>query len=93
MPFVSSSLYLLLPRGYRLTVESSTSELTRETEGWVLWLFKTGFARSTEVGSRTLVLAALQSADTHGAFFENGNVTPPSPLVSSSEEHELETQF
>lgn len=43
------------------------SELTREA-GWALYFFKLVFARSTEVGSRTLVTGGTAGMDCHGQY-------------------------
>jgi hypothetical protein len=42
------------------------------------------FARTTEQGSRTLVHAASQGAETHGQYLSNCRVAPVAPLVTSS---------
>ncbi|KAF3482433.1 NAD(P)-binding protein [Arthroderma uncinatum] len=49
------------------------SRLAREL-GWGFWLFKQVVARSTEVGSRTLVLGAAAGPESHGKYMVNGKV-------------------
>ncbi|KAH8704875.1 hypothetical protein BGW36DRAFT_366338 [Talaromyces proteolyticus] len=49
------------------------SALARHS-GWGLWLLKQVFARSTEVGSRTLMAGATAGQDSHGAFMSDGHV-------------------
>ena len=45
------------------------SELAREA-GWGLYFFKLFFARTTEVGSRTLVSGGLAGTDSHGQYMD-----------------------
>ncbi|KAI4716568.1 NAD(P)-binding protein [Aureobasidium sp. EXF-10727] len=61
------------------------SELSREMNGLVFQLMYKLLARTTEVGSRTLVAAALASHDTHGQYMSNSLVEPPSKFVRSEE--------
>ncbi|KAL2679299.1 hypothetical protein Neosp_010070 [[Neocosmospora] mangrovei] len=49
------------------------SQLTRE-DGWMVAVLKFLLARSTEVGSRTLVAAASAGSDSHGAYMVDGEV-------------------
>lgn len=49
------------------------SELARDS-GWVLWLLKLVMARSTEVGSRTLVASAAAGEESHGAYMSDAEV-------------------
>lgn len=49
------------------------SSLSRES-GWTLELLKTIMARSTEVGSRTLVAGAAAGPESHGAYMTDGRV-------------------
>ena len=54
---------------------------------------KLGFAllaRTTEVGSRTLVAGAAGGVQTHGQYMAEGAVEDPSPLVVSEEGKILE---
>ncbi|CAL5865889.1 uncharacterized protein PFLUO_LOCUS95 [Penicillium psychrofluorescens] len=62
------------------------SQLGRDA-GWQLWLLKAVIARSTEVGSRTLVAGATAGMDSHGAYMTDGCVenTAFSPFVRSDE--------
>lgn len=61
------------------------SELAREHPTWAFWLIKLILARSTEVGSRTLVHAGAQGADSHGEYLSDCAITAPAPLVTSKE--------
>lgn len=49
------------------------SQLTRE-DGWMVAILKLLLARSTEVGSRTLVAAASVGPESHGAYMVDGVV-------------------
>jgi NAD(P)-dependent dehydrogenase (short-subunit alcohol dehydrogenase family) len=49
------------------------SELARNA-GWGLWLLKLVLARTTEVGSRTLVHGASSGKDSHGQYMDDGQV-------------------
>ena len=63
------------------------SELGRDA-GWGLWLFKVALARSTEIGSRTLVAAAAAAGkESHGAYMSDGKVANGmlSPFVKSED--------
>ncbi|KAJ5456349.1 hypothetical protein N7530_011623 [Penicillium desertorum] len=62
------------------------SQLTREA-GWKYTLMKALLARSTEVGSRTLVAGATAGLESHGAYMTDGHVesTALSPFVRSDE--------
>ena len=59
------------------------SELSRESPSFGFWLIKLLLARSTEVGSRTLVHAAFQGAESHGQYLSDCEITEPAPLVTS----------
>jgi retinol dehydrogenase-12 len=61
------------------------SELSREMNGIAFQLMFYLLARTTEVGSRTLVAAALASHDTHGQYMSNCLVEEPSKFVRSEE--------
>jgi retinol dehydrogenase-12 len=61
------------------------SELSREHSGIAFQLMYKLLARTTEVGSRTLVTAALDSHETHGQYMSNGLVEEPSKFVRSEE--------
>lgn len=64
------------------------SSLARELKGILAAVFtfmEFFLARSTEVGSRTLVNAAAAGAETHGKFLDNGQVKELSLLVTSNE--------
>jgi NAD(P)-dependent dehydrogenase (short-subunit alcohol dehydrogenase family) len=58
------------------------SELAREA-GYFLAVLKLLLARSTEVGSRTLVHAASQGSVSHGQYMSDCEITLPAPLVNS----------
>lgn len=62
------------------------SQLGREAD-WKLQLMKLVLARSTEVGSRTLVAGASAGLESHGAYMTDGHVqnTMLSPFVRSDE--------
>lgn len=60
------------------------SSLSRNA-GSALEIMKFFLARTTEVGSRTLVHAATAGPETHGQYLSNAQVTPPSKLVLSEE--------
>lgn len=47
------------------------SRLARDY-GWGFWLFKLLFARSTEVGSRTLLAGASAGVSSHGSYMSDG---------------------
>lgn len=49
------------------------SELARDS-GWGLWLLKLFLARSTEVGSRTLVASAAAGDESHGTYMSDARV-------------------
>ncbi|KIW67798.1 hypothetical protein PV04_07025 [Phialophora macrospora] len=50
------------------------SELSRESDSIVFDILKFFLARSTELGSRTLVAAAAAGPDSHGKYMTNGKV-------------------
>lgn len=62
------------------------SKLAREI-GWGFWMFKQLVARSTEVGSRTLVAGASAGRSSHGMYMTDGRVADEalSDFVRSSE--------
>lgn len=64
------------------------SELARDAKGWGFYLFKLFVARSTEVGSRTLVHAGASGVETHGKYLSDCVVEEPSALVTDSEGRE-----
>ena len=61
------------------------SELGREFPTFGFWLIKLLLARSTEVGSRTLVHAGTQGAESHGQYLSDCEIAEPAPLVTSQE--------
>lgn len=60
------------------------SELSRES-GFALWLMKLLLARTTEVGSRTILAAAAAGTESHGKYMSDSVVVDPSELVMSEE--------
>jgi len=60
------------------------SELMREAPK-VLYPFKLLLARTTEVGSRTLVHAGSAGWESHGKYLSNARVEDPAPFVTSEE--------
>lgn len=60
------------------------SELGRDF-GIGFWLIKLVLARSTEVGSRTLVHAASQGSETHGQYMSDCKIAAPAAFVTSKE--------
>lgn len=70
------------------------SQLGRDA-GWGLWLLKQLLARSTEVGSRTLVAGAAGGTESHGAYMTDGNVANEalSPFVRSVEGEETQKRI
>lgn len=78
------------PEGYPVIINYMNpglchSSLMREM-GAVQYVFKAIMgARTTEVGSRTLVNAASFSADSHGQYMSDSAISKPSPFVSSEE--------
>ncbi|PSN59619.1 NAD(P)-binding protein [Corynespora cassiicola Philippines] len=65
------------------------SELSREA-GIALTIMKFFLARSTELGSRTLVHAGTQGPETHGQYMSDCRITPPSDFVLSKEGYEAQ---
>lgn len=61
------------------------SELGRDFPTFGFWLIKLVLARSTEVGSRTLVHAASQGGTTHGKYLSDCHVKAPGAFVTSAE--------
>lgn len=64
------------------------SELTRNAVfplSLVIWIGKTLLARTTEVGSRTLVAAAAAEDDTHGQYMVDCKSIEPSKFVRSED--------
>ncbi|KAK4233612.1 hypothetical protein C8A03DRAFT_38669 [Achaetomium macrosporum] len=58
------------------------SELARDFDGLGNRVFMTLLARSTEVGSRTLLHAGAQGADSHGGYLSSCQPTTPSAVVA-----------
>jgi NAD(P)-dependent dehydrogenase (short-subunit alcohol dehydrogenase family) len=66
------------------------SELARETPTFGFWLIKLLLARSTEVGSRTLIHAGIQGAQSHGQYLSDCEIAEPAPLVTSQKGKEAQ---
>jgi hypothetical protein len=66
-----------------------SSELTREVK-WLVWLLQLLLARSTEIGSRTLVDATASGPESHGEYKSDCKVVPPSPFVLSEKGRKLQ---
>lgn len=66
------------------------SELARDTTSFGFWLMKLLLARSTEVGSRTLVHAGAQSEDSHGHYLSDCEIAAPASFVTSKEGKEAQ---
>ncbi|KAI5922020.1 putative short-chain dehydrogenase [Camillea tinctor] len=66
------------------------SELSREHPTFAFWLFRLLLARSTEVGSRTLVHAASAGPETHGQYLGDCTIHPPSSVVTAPDGKELQ---
>ncbi|KAI8631410.1 putative short-chain dehydrogenase [Xylariaceae sp. FL1651] len=65
------------------------SELAREANSLGFWLFRQVLARTTEVGSRTIVHGGSAGAETHGQYLGDCTVQPPSDLCLGLEGEEL----
>jgi NAD(P)-dependent dehydrogenase (short-subunit alcohol dehydrogenase family) len=61
------------------------SELGRDFPTIAFWLIKIVLARSTEIGSRTLVHAASQGTESHGQYMSDCEIGTPAPFVTSEE--------
>ncbi|KUJ15972.1 NAD(P)-binding protein [Mollisia scopiformis] len=64
------------------------SSLARDAKGMMFVIFsmmKMFMARSTEMGSRTIVAAVAAGEESHGKYMSNCVVAPPSDLVLSEE--------
>ncbi|KAH7123988.1 hypothetical protein B0J11DRAFT_436381 [Dendryphion nanum] len=68
------------------------SELSRES-GIGLTIIKFFLARTTEVGSRTLVHAGSAGVESHGQYLSNCNVAQPSQFVLSQEGHDTQERY
>lgn len=67
------------------------SGLARDFSGGIgTWLFMSFLARSTEVGSRTLVHGAAQSANSHGCYLSGCQIAEPSPVITGPGGKELQ---
>ncbi|KAF2017036.1 putative short-chain dehydrogenase [Aaosphaeria arxii CBS 175.79] len=68
------------------------SELSRDMNSWGFWLFKLIVARSTEVGSRTLLAGALAGPESHGEYLSDGYVEEPTELVTGKAGREAQAR-
>jgi hypothetical protein len=68
---------------------SCLRELTREIK-WLVWLLHLLLARSTEVGSRTLVDATTSGPESHGEYKSDCQVVPPSAYVLSEDGRKMQ---
>lgn len=59
-------------------------------ESWAINLYKRLLARTTEEGSRTLVHAGSQGADTHLRYLSNCRVIPTGGLAAGKGSKELQ---
>jgi NAD(P)-dependent dehydrogenase (short-subunit alcohol dehydrogenase family) len=78
------------PSTYPVTINTVNpglchSELGRDFPTFGFWLIKLLLARSTEVGSRTLVHAATQGPESHGQYMSDCDIGVPAPFVTSEE--------
>ncbi|KAL3417166.1 Retinol dehydrogenase 11 [Phlyctema vagabunda] len=62
-------------------------------QSWAITTLKWIFARTTEVGARTLVTAASAGPETHGTYMADSKVAATSKLVTSAEGAELEKRL
>lgn len=65
------------------------SEFTRDIDSWPGRLMKLILARGTEEGSRALVHAGSQGADTHGKYLSNCAIIPSEGLSYGKGSQEL----
>jgi retinol dehydrogenase-12 len=68
------------------------SELTREIQ-WKVWILKVLLARTTEVGSRTLVDATTSGPESHGEYKTDCKVVPVSPYIFSGEGKKMQKRI
>lgn len=66
------------------------SELMRENDNFATRLFKQILARTTEVGSRTLVHGGLAGPETHGKYLDCCKITKCADIVEGKEGPELQ---
>ena len=70
------------------------SELAREAGFWhPLTFIKLLLARSTDVGSRTLVHAGSCGPETHGQYLSDCDIEPPSTFVRSQEGEQMQVRI
>ena len=50
-------------------------------DGWIRWTLMKVFGRTTEVGSRPLVLGAAAGRESHGQYMHDGKVKAPAHMV------------
>jgi retinol dehydrogenase-12 len=88
--FGTRALVSKLPSSFPVIINTMNpglcySELSKEYGGVGYWIMYKIFARTTEVGSRTLVAAALAGEATHGQYMSDCEVEEPSKFVRSEE--------
>ena len=64
---------------------SSLARSITGIRGWIFYFMKLAIARTTEMGSRTLVASAASNEDTHGQYMSACHVQEPSAFVRSEE--------
>jgi len=64
---------------------SSLAKDIKGIQGLFFGALKLAVARTTEVGSRTLVAGAVAGEESHGCYMDVCSVSPPSPFVRSDE--------
>ncbi|KAI1826779.1 putative short-chain dehydrogenase [Xylaria intraflava] len=85
------------PSGFPVTINLTNpglchSELARDANSWRFRLFKLIVARSMEVGSRTLVYAGSQGAESHGQYLADCEISNPAPFVTSRDGEEAQAR-
>jgi NAD(P)-dependent dehydrogenase (short-subunit alcohol dehydrogenase family) len=87
------------PKGYPVVINFLTpgfciSQLNREYPGLLISIVRFVVnARSTEVGSRTLVHAATAGEESHGQYLHDCKITDPAPLVLSQKGKEVQSRI
>lgn len=64
--------------------------LARELDSWAMTIWKKTLARTTEEGSRTLVHAGSQGADSHLKYLSNCRAMPTGGLAAGAESKKLQ---
>lgn len=68
------------------------SELARDVDSFAFRVMKKLLARTTEVGSRTLVASAVAGRESHGQYMSDGVVAAPAALVTSEDGKRAQAQ-